>query len=209
SYDKVRLEVSGFHGEEPAENRWNIDWAGMDSWSSRLSVFPTQNWMGQFSIGRLKTPEAIHPDDIVRTTASVHHVLPRSGGNYWATSFIWARNYKTIERHATHAVVAETVVPLRRRNLITGRFEWSQRDELFENDHEIGEPLERQTGKQAFAVGAYTIGYTRDVDLFPYVQTGIGANFTAYTPAGELKPFYGERPFGVNVFLRIRVRTGE
>ena len=45
----VRLEASGFHGAEPDENRWNIDWGSMDSYSGRLSIFPTKNWMAQVS----------------------------------------------------------------------------------------------------------------------------------------------------------------
>jgi hypothetical protein len=61
SWDKVRLEASGFRGKEPNENRWNIDMAAMDSWSSRLSVFPTKNWMAQVSGGRIKRPEQFHP----------------------------------------------------------------------------------------------------------------------------------------------------
>ena len=34
-YRWIRLEASGFHGGEPNENRWNIDWGGMDSYSAR------------------------------------------------------------------------------------------------------------------------------------------------------------------------------
>ena len=209
SYGPVRLEGSGFYGREPLENRWNLDWGGMDSWSGRLSVFPTRNWMAQASVGRVKRPELLHPDDVVRATGSVQYVIPRSGGNYWATSLIWARNYKTVEKRATHAIVAETVMPFRRKNFVTGRFEWSQRDELFENDHDLGEQIERSTGQHAFPVTAYTVGYTRDVELVRNVQTGIGANVTAYGLDSALKPIYGDRPWGVNVFIRIRLRPME
>ena len=31
-----------------------------------------------------------------------------------------------------------------------------------------------------FRIGAYTLGYTRDIGVFRYVETGIGLNFTAY-----------------------------
>jgi hypothetical protein len=209
TYGPVRIEGSGFYGREPLENRWNLDWGGMDSWSGRLSVFPTGRWMAQGSVGRLKRPEALHPDDVVRATASVHHIVPRPGGNSWATSFIWARNYKTIEKHATHAIVAETVAPFSRKNFVTGRFEWSQRDELFDNDTDLRERVERETGEHAFPVAAYTIGYTRDVELVRNVQTGIGANVTTYRPDSALKPFYGDHPWGVNVFVRFRLRATE
>src|SRR4051794_24903988 len=32
----LRVEASGFHGTEPDENRWNIDWGGMNSYSGRV-----------------------------------------------------------------------------------------------------------------------------------------------------------------------------
>ncbi len=209
TWDKVRLEASGFRGKEPNENRWNIDMGAMDSWSTRLSVFPTKNWMAQVSAGRLARPEQFHADDVERITASVHHVRPREFGNYWATSFIWARNYKTIERHGTQAIVAETVVPVRRRNFVTGRFEWSQRDELFEYDHDLAHDIVERTGKRAFQVSAFTAGYTRDFDLVRNVQSGLGVNVTAYAIDSALQPFYGTHPWGVNVFLRIRLKKTE
>ena len=209
TWDKVRLEASGFRGKEPNENRWNIDMGAMDSWSGRLSVFPTKNWMAQVSGGHLTNPEEFHPDDVDRITASIHHVLPRSNGNYWASSFIWARNYKTIAQRATSAVTAETVVPIGRKNFITGRFEWSQRDELFDYDHDLAHEIEHETGKSFFNVTGYTAGYTRDVELFKNVQTGIGANLTAYGIDSELKPYYGDHPWGVNFFVRVRLKRGE
>jgi hypothetical protein len=98
------------------------------------------------------------------------------------------------------------VAPFRRRNFVTGRFEWSQRDELFENDHELDERVKRSTGRDAFGVTAFTAGYTRDVPVIRNVQTGIGVNVTAYAIDAALKPFYGEHPFGVNVFVRFRVK---
>src|SRR5712691_3294933 len=47
SHGIFRLEASGFHGAEPNENRWTIGYGAIDSWSTRLSISPTRNWMGQ------------------------------------------------------------------------------------------------------------------------------------------------------------------
>jgi hypothetical protein len=209
SWDKVRLEGSGFRGKEPNENRWNIDMGAMDSWSTRLSVFPAKHWMAQVSGGRITQPEPFHPDDVARVTASVHHVRPRPNGNYWASSLIWARNYKTIARQATHAVVAETLLPVRRRNFVTGRFEWSQRDELFEYDHDLAHEIAGRTGKSAFRVAALTLGYTRDFDLVRNLQSGIGVNVTSYVIDSALRPYYGDRPWGVSAFVRFRLKSSE
>ena len=205
SWDKLRLEASGFHGAEPNENRWNIDMGAMDSWSARLSVFPTSRWMAQVSGGRITRPEQFHPDDVVRLTASVHHAIPRPNGNSIATSLVWARNYKTIDRRATQAFLAETVVPIGIRNFVTGRFEWSQRDELFDDDHERAHQIEESTGKHAFNVSSFTAGYTREFPLLRHVRSGAGFNATAYAIDPVLKPFYGEHPWGVSVFLRFRL----
>jgi hypothetical protein len=206
TYRKIRIEASGFHGREPDENRWNIDWGGMDSWSSRLTVFPTSNWTAQVSVGRLQDPEASHGGSVVRTTASVEYVKPRAGPNWWATSVVWGQNYKTDEHRRTNAVLVESVVPFKMRNFVTGRLEWSQRDELFEYNPELAEQVARTTGQHAFPVTAFTAGYTRDVPLVRGVQTGIGANATAYALGDTLKKYYGDHPWGVNLFVRLRLK---
>ena len=208
TYGKLRLEASGFHGREPNEARWSIDWGAMNSWSSRLSFFPSNNWTAQVSVGRLQDPESSHAGSIVRTTASVEYIKPTVGKNWWATSFVWGQNYKLDEKRRTNAVLAETVVPFSRKNFVTGRFEWSQRDELFEYNHELEEQMTRATGQHAFNVTAYTAGYTRDIGTFRNLQAGVGANVTAYGIDAALKPFYGDRPWGVNVFLRFRLKPG-
>ena len=73
----ARIEVSGFHGREPDEHRWNIDQGAIDSWSTRLTVQPGQNWSGQYSYARIKSPEVLFPsEDQERTTASVMYNKP-------------------------------------------------------------------------------------------------------------------------------------
>lgn len=208
SYGNVRLEASGFHGREPNEARWNIDRGSMDSWATRLSVFPTKNWTAQVSVGRLQDPESSHPGSVVRTTASIEYVRPAPGKNWWATSFVFGQNYKQGEGRRTNAVLAETVAPLSRKNFLTGRFEWSQRDELFEYDHHLAEEITQATGRHAFNVTGFTAGYTRDIGTYRSLQAGVGATVSSYVIDSALKPFYGDHPWGVNVFLRFRLKPG-
>ncbi len=207
SYKKMRLEASGFYGREPNENRWNFDYGSMDSWSTRLSVYPGKNWSGQVSVGRLHKPEESQPGDEVRTTASVEYIRPTGHGNSWATSLIWGQDYKTDERHTVNAVTAETVVPFSRKNFVTGRYEWSQRDELFANNPRLAAQTTNETGNPAFQVNAFTVGYTRDVDLFRDAQTGLGANVSTYVIDAALQPYYGAHPWGVNMFVRFRLKA--
>lgn len=202
-----RLEASGFHGAEPNENRWNIDHGAIDSWATRLTLTPTQNWNAQASVGRLKKPEAIEAGDIVRSTASVTYNRPFTGG-HWATSLIWGRNHKTPERKNLNSYLLESVVQFRQRNFLTGRIELLDRDELFADQPEIREQLENTAGS-VFRIAAYTLGYMRDFKLIPRLQTGLGANFTVYTIPLAIKPFYGDHPANFYVFLRVRLKGNE
>lgn len=206
-YGKFRIEASGFRGREPNENRWNIDMGPIDSWSARLSWRPAPRWLAQLSTGRLRRPETTHADDVERITASVHYTKPVRGTLGWSSSVIWARNQKTIGQYSTNSLLAETVRPVNRRNLVTGRFEWSQRDELFEYDHDLAQELFEKTGKRAHNVSAYTFGYTRELGSVRALTAAAGFNVTAYSIASALKPFYGSRPVAASIFLRFRLSS--
>ena len=203
-HKKLKLEASGFYGAEPNENRWNIDSGPIDSWSTRLWFFPSRNWATQVSVGRLHNPERFEPGDVVRSTASVQYTRPVSGGS-WSSSLIWGRDHATRNQHNTNSYLAESVLPFRKLNFITGRFELVDRDELFSNDPDLEERIDRIDGS-TFRIGAYTIGYTRDIGLFQDVQTGIGANVSLYTVPDAIRPYYGDRPLGVNIYVRFRLR---
>ena len=98
---------------------------------------------------------------------------------------MWGRNSDT------NSWLAETLLPVSRRNILTGRFEVVDKDELSTPGHDL------------YRITAYTAGYTRD--LVPHV--GVGFNVTGYAIPPELQPLYGEHPAGVNVFLHFRVRS--
>lgn len=201
--NKVRLEASGFYGTEPDENRWNIDYGPINSWSTRLSVFPRQNWMAQFSVGRIARPERQSPGDVVRSTASIHYTRPMQGSS-WSTSLIWGRNHQTLDHHNLNSYLLESVAPYRRNNFFTGRIELVDKDELFAGQPDLEEQLARTAGS-TFRIAAYTAGYTRDIGAFHNVETGIGANVTTYTMPAAIRPYYGNHPVSVNVFLRLRL----
>jgi hypothetical protein len=185
THKKVKLEASGFYGSEPGENRWIIESGPINSWSTRFWYFPTEDWAAQVSVGRIAHPEALEPGDQVRSTASLH---------YKKSSFIWGRNHNTTTKRDTNSYLIESVQPIHRKNFITGRIELVDKDELF-ND------------RRSYRIGAYTIGYTRDVDLIPHIETGIGANFSTYSLPDAIKPIYGAHPVGGNIFIRFRLKT--
>jgi hypothetical protein len=202
--NKVRLEASGFYGTEPNENRWNIDYGPINSWSTRLSVFPAPNWMAQFSVGRIAKPEDQAPGDVVRSTASIHYTRPLQGAS-WSTSLIWGRNHQTLNHRNLNSYLLESVAPYRRKNFFTGRIELVDKDELFSDQPDLEAQLARTAGS-TFRIAAYTAGYTRDIGVFKNVETGIGANFTAYTVPAAIQPYYGSHPVSVNIFARLRLK---
>ena len=204
----LRLEASGFYGTEPDENRWNFDWGPMNSYSGRLSVFPSKNWMAQVSAGRITKPERQAEGDIVRTTASLHYTRPMSDGNAWSTSFIWGRNHDTFTQHNLNSYLLESVYPLAKKDFFTGRIELVDKDELFANDPTLERQLE-QTAGSTFRVQAYTFGYTRDIGMFKNVEAGLGTNVTAYAIPSAIKPYYGDHPWGANIYLRFRLKPGQ
>lgn len=201
----VRIEASGFHGAEPGENRWGISGGAIDSWSGRVSLMPTANWVAQISAGRLAHPEALERGDVVRTTASVEYSRPMGASN-WSTSFVFGRNHKTETGSGTNAFLVESVVPFRHENFFTGRWELVDKDELFAAQPAIQQQLLSTAGTDTFRIGAYTLGYTRYFQVFSAALTGLGANFTTYTLPDAIVPFYGEHPFGVNFYLHLQLK---
>jgi hypothetical protein len=191
----LRVEASGFYGTEPNENRWNVDWGPINSWSARVSATPTQNWLAQVSTGRLAKPERQENGDVVRTTASLQYSRPMDSGTSWSTSLIWGRNHETLLHRNVDAYLLESLYPATRRNFVTGRIEMVDKDEL---------ALPAALGS-TFRIRAYTAGYTRDIGIFSGIETGIGANVTTYGIPAAITPYYGSRPWGVNFYLRLRL----
>ncbi len=192
-----RIEGSAFHGAEPDEGRWDIDFGALDSWAARVSFTPNKNWVGQFSIGRLEEPEAIHPGDLVRTTASATYHKPLQNGMF-AGSFIWGKNHLIVEDLDLHSFLLEGVYQFNRYNYFTARFENVEKNELFpeEEHHDV------------FRINSLTIGYTRDFDILPDYKFGLGANFTLYSFPSEIETSYGENPYGFLLYFRIRYDGG-
>ncbi|MCU1235650.1 MAG: hypothetical protein JWP63_3617 [Candidatus Solibacter sp.] len=94
---------------------------------------------------------------------------------------------------------------LTKKDFFTGRIELVDNDEHFANDPALEHRLEHTVGS-TFRVQAYTVGYTRDIGTFKKVEAGLGANVTAYAFPSAIKPFYGDHPWGTNLYLRFRLK---
>jgi hypothetical protein len=191
---QFKLEASGFHGAEPDENRWHVQQGALDSWSTRLWYMPSPNWAAQISTGHLTHPEALEPGDQRRVSASLAYTKPLLGSSFSST-FIWGRVHYSANGQNANSYLAETVLPVSRRNFLTARAELADKDELF-----------GLASDASYRIGAYTGGYTHDFPLFARLETGLGANLTFYSFPSSLKPDYGNHPLAANVFLRLRLR---
>ncbi len=201
----ARIEVSGFHGREPNEHRWQVQQGAIDSWSTRLTLQPGQNWSGQYSYALLHSPEQLFPlEDQRRMTASIMYNRPfrnDAEGN-WTSSAIWGRTRTGSDNVIQNSYLFESLVRFAVRNYAYTRLEDVDRTtELLLDEQPVPPGFEEEP---AGRVQAYTFGYDRDIDLVPHLASAIGAQVTAYTVGSRLEPVYGSDPVGVSVFMRFR-----
>ncbi|MBZ5490816.1 MAG: hypothetical protein LAO76_07780 [Acidobacteriia bacterium] len=202
AFKMARIEFSGFHGREPDEFRWDIDSGAIDSWSSRLTVQPGQNWSAQYSFAHLTSPEQLHPeDDVQRMTASISYNRPFTKGR-WASTLLWGRNRVLQSGQIANGYLAESTLQFAERNHVWTRIESADRSsELL-----LGKQAEPPGFDEQFLarIQAYTAGYDHDFPLIPGLSTALGAQVTFYGKPDFLTPIYGQHPVGVILFMRVR-----
>jgi hypothetical protein len=202
TYRWLRLEASGFHGQEPGESRWGISSGTIDSWSTRLTVQPGQNWSAQYSFAHLTSPEALQPqNNIQRMTASVAYNRPLAKGN-WASTILWGRNHVLPSGENFNSYLVESTLHFAMRERIWGRIENVDRtNELLL----AGQPEPPGFDERFLTrVQAYTIGYDHDFHFIPGLATAFGGQVTFYGKPAFLDPIYGQHPVGAILFVRLR-----
>lgn len=197
THGKVKFETSAFNGTEPDENRWAFDKPRLNSFSGRLSFNPTKEWAFQISHGYLKYPERAEPDLKVmrRTTASAMFNRTFSQNQNWANTFVWGRN--SSDEGNSNALLFESNYAFDKNNIF-GRAEQVQK-----NAHELVLPSPHPEGN--FWVGAYSLGYLRDVIKDKGVDVGLGGMATFNTNPASISSFYGGTSHaGWQLFVRLR-----
>src|SRR6185503_967056 len=194
-YQNVKIEGSVFRGREPDENRYDIETGKLDSASVRLSYNPTRDWALQVSRGRIKSPEALHPDtDVDRTTASA--IYHRTFGNAGTqTTLAWGRNAPS-HGEATSAFLLESAVRLSRSHTFFARAERSDKNELFLDPDPRAE--------EKFRVGKLTLGYVYDLPRESHFRIGFGGLISRYRLPNDLEPVYGN-PTSFMLFARMKI----
>ncbi len=196
--DGFTVEASTFRGEEPDENRWNIERPRLDSWSARVG-YQRGAWQAQVSGGHLHEPEWFEPYDETRLTASVSFDGALAGRPLAATA-AWGRNieYNGFNDRADQ-YLTEWDFRARPMDTVYGRFEFGKKQIFGLGYHPKGFNHPHAYSK----IGALTVGYVRDVVVDRHGRFGVGADVTGYRSSADLTSYYdGSHSF--NVFLRWR-----
>ncbi len=198
-----QIEGSLFNGREPDENRFDIDFGPLDSWSTRLSWIPNDNWVAQVSYGQLKDPEPLEPGNIHRTSASVTNVMPLDiglGAGLLSSSLIWGMNQEFHDdNRVLHGFGLES------------QYDWDQqRNHLYtrlERVDKSGLALNATADHNLHTVTAITFGGIRELDSSEFFDLGLGADASLYLVDSEVQAAYGQVPYGFRVYLRLRPPT--
>jgi hypothetical protein len=197
----VGLESSWFRGREPDERRTDLDLGALDSWAVR-GRWNRPSWNAQVSGGHLHNPEVTEPGrNIVRLTASAGY--QRTGDVATALFGAWGQNR---EAHGNlNAFLFESTVTWLAQNSLYSRAEVVTKDILNAGGYD---PLGFLEPHPLSRVGAFTLGYTRDLTHVTYARVGIGGDLTAYYVPKNLQDSYGG-PVSMHLFVRIHFSTAE
>jgi hypothetical protein len=186
------IDSSWFRGREPDEQRTDIDLGSLDSWSMRGS-WTRGPWSAQLSGARVNEPDPLNPGDMTRLMASLSHT--RAGPIATALFAAWGQNREV------HGVSNGF--------LFESNLSWLERNHLYSRAELVGKELPHthagspQPGHVLMNVGAFTLGYTRDLPGITFGRIGIGGDATMYYVPRELQESYGA-PLSFHLFLRYR-----
>jgi hypothetical protein len=196
-----KVEGSLFNGREPDDERYNLEFAALDSFSGRVWYLPHENLALQVSAGHLAEAEedVEHATrvDVDRVTASATYHRPiRDGASLWATTLAWGRN--TEEGLATNFVLAESSVTFDEQDSWYGRFEVGRKTAHDLDVHGV-EP------DRLFTLSKVQAGYTRYFEAWNSLKPGVGAALSMSLVPSALDTVYGNRAsFGFGVYVTIR-----
>ena len=195
---KLKVEGSAFNGREPDDQRFDIEYPGIDSWSGRVSLMPMPELVVQASYGYLGSPEELHPNTSIRrwTTSMLYSRALRESGNA-SMSVIWGQN-DAGDEGTTNALTVESELSADGHNTVFFRGE-----NIRKRGHDLG--LESDLGLEIFDVTAFTLGYLYECGPYGGVLPSIGVLGTSAFLDATLEPLYETAsPRGFMVFLRLR-----
>ena len=194
----MTFEASVFRGEEPDENRLNIDTPRLDSWSARVG-WRRGPWQAQVSGGHLHEPEWFDPFDVTRLTASIGFngqvaSRPLSATLAWGENRMF-NGFQNVE----DGYLLEWDFRATGTSTFYGRGEAAAKHLFGLISHPKG-----FTHPHAYSdVKALTLGYVYDLPIPGATRFGIGGDVTLYRTSPDLLIYYGGS-HSYHVFLRWR-----
>lgn len=200
-----KLESSVFNGREPDDQRYDFDFARLDSLSARFSVNPTPGLALQVSAGHRDDAEAgigrLPRQDVNQVTASAIGVRVLTHGA-WSTTIAyglkWGPNNTGIGTLSQHS----SALMLESSASTSEQGTWFGRAEI------VGKPAHDlhadEFAPAVFAVAKLQFGYLRRIATGPTVGAGVGASVDAAVLPSALAPRYaGRLAPGISIFLRV------
>lgn len=197
----LTLEASAFRGEEPNDNRLNIDRPRLDSWSARAR-WRRGGWDAQVSGAYLTKPEWFEPYDVQKVTASVGYAgAIRS--RPLAALVGWGENREV--HGILDGYLFEWKWGVTSRGSIYGRAESAAKNLL-----DLGGP--DPPGFIEFHrishVAALTGGYLFEIAQSTRGRVAIGGDVSFYHVPENMIDYYGTSPHSFHVFLSWRPVQG-
>jgi hypothetical protein len=191
------VEGSVFHGREPDEHHYALDFGAIDSWSARVWLRPAEGWLVQASHGYLEEPEELEPGDQRRTNVSASWSRHRDT-RFTAVTAAYGRNrrpYSSLDSfliEGTHK---------------SGKYSFYTRLENTEVETEI--LLFPQIvhvphpGELVDTVRALTLGSVRDVATVRPFVIGLGGAVTFHGVPALLENTHDGHPVSFQIFVRV------
>lgn len=201
--EKFRIAGAIFHGQEPGSNPYALYLGMPDSFAGTLQYSPTRSWTFSLYYADIHNPERSEPGDVKRVTVSAMHVLPLSGGDWWATSAIFTHDEK--EHGGANMFVLDSTRK-RGRDYFYGRIDVGEKESALLETNTFGKkglepfPYEDRPDKH-FLIGAGTIGYAHTFWQSGNAEFGAGADITGYVLPNPVQKVYGSFPVSANVYL--------
>jgi len=197
-FKAFKLDGSLFTGTEPDEDRYNFDTPRFNSLSARLSYNPSPAWALQVSQAWINDAHASGPrEDVNKSTASAIHSLRWGSGSALNTTAVWGYNNTVRGHHPdSHSVLLESALTLN-KTAIYGKYEWVEKssgnlllDESIYGDGEL------------FAINAFTLGIQQNLGNALNTNISVGLQGSLYAVPDKLEPVYGNKPIGLQAYLR-------
>jgi hypothetical protein len=194
----LTVESSAFRGEEPNEDRVDLESPRLDSWAIRAR-WDQGPWRAQVSRGHMRQPEWWEPYDMDRITASVSYD-GAIGTRPFKLTAAWGGNREF--NGNSNGYLLEWNLRTTNTSTIYGRGEFADKELFGLSFHTRG-----FTHPHAFhKISALTVGYLRDVVVDRWGRFGFGADATMYTMPSPIE-IYWASSHSYHVFLRWRPST--